>query len=401
MNLLFLSLLDFSSLKDRNIYTDLLRQFTMNDHNVYVISPTEKRKKYAPIIEGGHVVIIKPYIGKIQKANLIQKGISMILLEKRLIKSIKANFSNVKFDLILYATPPITFCNAIKYVKKRDKAESYLMLKDIFPQNSVDLGFIKKKGFTCPLFFYFKRKEKKLYQISDHIGCMSKANVNYLKRHNQLKKDIHILPNTMEPNQIVKEECEYWNIRNRYHIPFDKKVFVYGGNLGKPQGIQFLIQLLEENKAKNDRFFLICGDGTEYKNLRNVVEENEYKNVKIMKGLPKGDYEKLLIHCDVGLIFLDRRFTIPNFPSRLLSYMDKELPVLAATDKNTDIGAVIESGQFGFWCEHGDLKTFQKLMDQTLKADLSLMGKNAKRYLLEHYTAEKGYNIILNHLGGK
>ena len=45
MNLLFLTMLDFSSLDERNIYTDLLRQFILHNHNVYVVSPIERKKK--------------------------------------------------------------------------------------------------------------------------------------------------------------------------------------------------------------------------------------------------------------------------------------------------------------------------------------------------------------------
>ena len=46
--------------------------------------------------------------------------------------------------------------------------------------------------------------------------------------------------------------------------------------------------------------------------------------------------------CDSELIFLDYRFTIPNFPSRLLSYMQAKLPVLACTDPNTYIEMLLK-----------------------------------------------------------
>lgn len=36
------------------------------------------------------------------------------------------------------------------------------------------------------------------------------------------------------------------------------------------------------------------------------------------------------------------------------------MPVLAATDINTDIGEVIEEGQFGYWCESNDVEQFNK-----------------------------------------
>ena len=42
MNLLFLTLLDFQNLKENNIYTDLLRYFVKQGHNVSVISPKER-----------------------------------------------------------------------------------------------------------------------------------------------------------------------------------------------------------------------------------------------------------------------------------------------------------------------------------------------------------------------
>ena len=43
MNVLFLTLVAISSLEERDIYTDLLREFTKNGHAVYVISPVERR----------------------------------------------------------------------------------------------------------------------------------------------------------------------------------------------------------------------------------------------------------------------------------------------------------------------------------------------------------------------
>lgn len=43
MNLLFLTLLDFDSINEHNIYTDLLREFCNYGHKMYVIAPIEHR----------------------------------------------------------------------------------------------------------------------------------------------------------------------------------------------------------------------------------------------------------------------------------------------------------------------------------------------------------------------
>lgn len=401
MNILFLTLLDFDSLQERNIYTDLLREFVKNGHNVSVISPVEKRKGVnTHIINEKNARILKLQIGNTQKTNIIEKGISTVMIEPIFKRATKRYFSSIKFDLILYTTPPITLVSAIEYVKKRDNAKTYLLLKDIFPQNAVDIGMLKKTGIKGILYKHFRNQEKKLYRASDRIGCMSQANVDYVIKHN-LDVDpskVEVCPNCIEViDKSVKEEARN-AIRTRYGIPLDKKVFVYGGNLGKPQGIPFLIKCLHKCKDIDGAYFLIVGDGTEYGLLEEYVNKHHQKNLKLMKRLPKEDYDTMVAACDVGMIFLDHRFTIPNFPSRLLSLMQAKLPVLAVTDPNTDIGKVIVEGNFGWWCESNSMKTFDTLLEKAIKSNKSYLGENAYNYLINNYTANIGYEIIMKRL---
>ena len=401
MNILFLTLLDFSTTKESGIYTDLMREFVKEGHNLYIISPSEKRKKVTTtLIEEENTQILKLQIGNIQKTNFIEKGFSTLKIESKFKNGIKKYFSNVHFDLILYSTPPITLQKAVEFVKKRDNAKTYLLLKDIFPQNAVDLGLLKKSGIKSVLLKYFRNKEKKLYSTSDYIGCMSKANVDFLLKNNpQISKEVvEICPNSISPEEIYIDENEKINIRNKYNIPTDKTIFIYGGNLGKPQGIEFILECLRINEKNNDSFFLIVGSGTEFNKLELFFDKEKPRNSLLLSELPKKDYELLVNTCDVGLIFLDYRFTIPNFPSRLLSYMRASIPVLAATDVNTDIGEIIEEGCFGYSCESNDVNKFNHLVTKLCDEKLRLkLGKNARNYLEEKYTSRHSYQIIIKH----
>lgn len=403
MNDLFLTLLDFDSLDERNIYTDLLREFAKHGHNLFVISPVERRKNQETrVIKTDKATILKLKIGNIQKTNIIEKGISTISIEPLFIAGIKKYFSDVKFDLVIYSTPPITFCNAIEFVKKRDGAKTYLLLKDIFPQNAVDMGMLSKTGVKSFLYKYFRNKEKKLYRISNYIGCMSQANVEYVLKHNPEinPEKVEICPNSVEVVDMSVDEKTRDEIRRKYGIPLDKKVFVYGGNLGKPQGIDFMIECLRSQEKNKEVYFLIVGDGTEYGKIETYVESDKPSNVKLMKRLPKEDYDKMVAACDVGMIFLDYRFTIPNFPSRLLSYMQAKIPVLAVTDSNTDIGKVIVDGGFGWWCESKDSQDFADLIecifsDKDMVDNLAERSKSARIYLEKEYETGRAYSTIM------
>ena len=378
----------------RGIYPDLLRKFRAEGWNIYVVTPHERSLGLpTELKEDGGVHFLGVKTLNLQKTNAIEKGVGQVLVESQFTSAIKKYLSDVKFDLVLYSTPPITFPKVIAYLKRKNpQAMTYLLLKDIFPQNAVDLGMLqgmpvqgswfKVHGWSArakyQLYKYFRRKEKKLYAYSDYIGCMSPANVKFVLEHNpEIEASrVEVAPNSVElktntddtnlTDKELREKNERYYIRKKYELPTDKPVFIYGGNLGKPQGIDYLIKCLDAVKGRTDCHFVVVGTGTELPKLQEWYDglrltayglkantnSTNHTNVTVMKGLPKEDYDMLVKYCDVGLIFLDHRFTIPNYPSRLLSYLEYKMPVICATDVNTDIGRITEENGYGFTLSH-------------------------------------------------
>lgn len=394
MNILFLTMVSTKSIDESNIYTDLMRVFVKNGDYVAIVSPAERRyNEETKFTDCGTSSVLRVKVGNLQKTNIIEKGVSTLMLESQFLSAIKKYYSGVKFDIVMYSTPPITFCSIVNYIKRRDGATSYLLLKDIFPQNAVDLGMFSK---ASVFYKFFRRKEEKLYRQSDYIGCMSEANVKYLLENNTYidSEKVHVSPNCIEIIEAAVNVANRHVVREKHDIPADATVFVYGGNLGRPQGIPYIIDCLKNNTDKCDRFFVICGSGTEYPKIKEFIDEVKPDNVLLINGLPKDEYDELVSACDVGLIFLDNRFTIPNFPSRLLSYMQAKMPVIACTDTNTDVGSVVANNGFGWWCESKNAEDFTAVLDEAVKSDLNSMGEKAYNYLKEHYSVETVYSEI-------
>lgn len=399
MNVIFLTLSRITDINQSNIYSDLMRKFCDEGHKVYIVSPSERRLQLNTSITESHsATILNVKTLNVQRTNIVEKGIGTILLEKQYQKAINKYLIGIEFDLIVYSTPPITLVGIIKYLKRQNpKAICYLLLKDIFPQNAVDIGMFGKKSFFN---WYFRRKEVALYKNSDFIGCMSPANVTFLRNNNPYipESRLEVAPNSIEVIDQKMEWIERNEIRKKYNLPIDKPIFIYGGNLGKPQGIDFLIKCLDVNKNRKDCFFLIVGDGTEFGKLSSWYEKNSDKSVKLMSYLPKEDYSKLVQSCDVGLIFLDYRFTIPNYPSRLLSYLECKMPVICATDVNTDIGRIAEENGYGYWCESVNVGVFSSLVDKMLNSDIRIMGEKGYSFLKKNYQVSNTYDAIVKHL---
>lgn len=402
MNIIFLTMSNMKDVEHPGIYGDLMRKIRNEGHQLYIVSPRERRSgEHTNLkeVDGVHILGVRTL--NLQKTSVVEKGVGQVLVEGQYKRAIKKYLTGVKFDLILYSTPPITLLGAVKYLKaKNPQSKTYLLLKDIFPQNAVDIGMMRKSGLKGFLYKHFRKQEKHLYKVSDYIGCMSPANVQYILKHNEgiSPERVEVAPNSYEVQETVLLSDEQRQaIRQKYNLPIDKPVFVYGGNLGKPQGIPFLIKCLDANSNREDCHFLVVGSGTEYGKMEAWYNEKKPHNVSLFARLPKEDYDQLVRACDVGLIFLDFRFTIPNYPSRLLPYLMEKKPIIAATDPNCDTGSIAEQNGYGYWCPSNDVGAFTQSVGKMLQSNLAQMGENGYSFYLNNYTIDNTYSAIINH----
>ena len=382
MNILYLSAVPFKIDKNPSIYTDLIEELTNFGDKITVVSIDNSLKPFQiKKVTQKNIDLICIGSFKLYNVSIFRKGLAILSLPFFMKKGLK-KLDISKFDLILYETPPITWAGIVSQLKKKNNTKSFLMLKDIFPQNAVDIGLIKKESF---IFKYFKKKEKLLYEVSDCIGCMSKGNMDYVLKNNSeiLKEKVCYFPNTKKDTGSGK-------------INFNKEKlqFIYGGNMGLPQGVLSIVSAISYFKNDEDIEFIFVGKGTEWNKISEYFRDQ--KNVKVLESLPREEYESLLSSCDAGFIFLDSRFTIPNYPSRTLAYLEKGIPIIAATDKNTDIKDLIVNNKVGLWSCSDDINSLIeniKVMKEN-KEKRRVFSKNARELFLKEFQVEKSVNLL-------
>lgn len=214
------------NVQTRGIYTDLIRKFRDEGHNVYIVYPNERRTRKSTKrikCDGVHLLGVKTL--NVTKSSVVEKGIGQILLEYQFKSAINKYYDGAKFDLILYSTPPIAFTRIINYLKTKNvSAKTYLLLKDIFPQNAVDLGMFSKGSLMHKL---FRNKEISLYKKSDYIGCMSPANVEFILNNNPFisKEKVELAPNSIELKDS-EPFFDSYSIRQKYNLPLTS-LFLY------------------------------------------------------------------------------------------------------------------------------------------------------------------------------
>ena len=384
MKVLYVSTVFPKKEENSTIYTDIVEELVTKGDQVTVVTIEKELKPFQyKVAEERGAIVFRCGCFPIYNVNFLMKGIGILFLSfflKRIIK--KINISN--FDLLLYETPPITLEGIVKKIKRSSQIKTFLMLKDIFPQNAVDIGLMKRDSF---IFKYFKRKEESLYDISDYIGCMSKGNMDYILEQNPKvsKEKVYYFPNTKK---------DTGNKDINFGFEKEKLQFVYGGNMGLAQGVVIMAPAVSSVKNDKNIEFIFVGRGTEWDKINNYFKGQE--NVKVLKSLPREEYEKLILSCDAGFIFLDPRFTIPNYPSRTLAYLEKGIPIIAATDKNTDIRNLIQDNNVGLWSCSDDIASLIeniKIMKEN-KEMRKEFSKNARELFLKEFQVEKSVELL-------
>lgn len=382
--------------KGSNIYNDLAYALHKKGHLIKVVVAEEKKNTTRTYMtEENEIPVLRVKTGNLYEVGLIEKGLTFLTIARNLKKGIKEYLNNDKFDLILFQSPPLTMQSTVRWAMKKYHAKSYLMMKDIFPQNGLDIGLYTKLN---PMYIYFKIQEKKLYKTASKIGCMSQKNIDYLLEHNKfLKNDkMGLFPNMAIIKNISQSKQEKSEIRRKYGLKENDIVAIFGGNFGKPQGLDFLLEIINKYQKNNKLKFVLIGKGTEKQKIYDTVKKKKIKNVLTFDYIPREEYEKLTRASDIGLIFLDKRFTIPNYPSKTLSYFESSLPIMAATDANTDYKDMLINEECGFWALSGDIKEYCKYFDKLINSEKLRIeiGKNGRKYYEENCNVENSVIIL-------
>lgn len=387
--------------KDSTLTKDLSDEFHRQGHKVTVVTLQEKKyeKETSLKIENGYEVLRVKSGNYFNVKSKIEKGITTALMPYILKKAIIENLRDRKFDLIYTHTPFMANPKLLSGLKKHYKCSVMINLWDIFPQNAVDLGMINNKI----LINIFKRTEKKMYECADYIGCMSKGNLEYMReRDSNFKENKYfVLKNWAKLQQL---EINGKNkVRKKYGYDQDDFIVIFGGNMGKPQKLENLLNLakmvINDKKIK----FLFIGNGSEKEKLERIVIDNKLNNVKFVEQIPREDYEKLTAACDLGLVSLDEKFTVPNFPSKTTDYFKLKLPILASLDKcsSKDYGELLQNEvKAGLFSKAGDVEElYQKFIriysDKNLRDKMS---ENGRKYYENELSVEKAYETIMKQI---
>lgn len=372
---------------------DLAVEFRRQGHEVIVAVPdhTLAAPSEAAVEDG--VTVLRIRTGRIKGASKVVRAINEVRLSSVFWKTGKRFFRANRCDLVVFYSPTIFFGRLVKRLKKLWNCKAYLILRDIFPENFVELGLLKK-GL---IYWYFKRKERQQYAAADIIGVELPRNLQYFSEQGfEGKCRLEVLYNWTAVNG---KEAIFQNTRERLGLQ-NKIVFFFGGYITADQDMDNIVRLAANVYDYPDIHFLLVGDGSDKPRLKAKIQKSRLSNISLYSSVPQKQYMGMLSEFDVGLVSLDRRKKIDCFTGKILNYMYSSIPVLASINPNNSLKHILEKAGAGFVCVNGDDDQFC-VYALRLAEDARLrkqMGQNARKLLEKSFSATRAVSQILSHI---
>ena len=367
---------------------ELACEFVNQGHVVSVITPDTKVSSIS-VEQLDGVTVYRFNSGEIKNVGKVKRAINETLLSWNAWKNCKNIFKKNPHDLIVYYSPTIFFGLLVYLLKKEWNAKSYLVLRDFFPQWTIDNKILKKHS---PITYYFKFFERINYTVADRIGVMSEKNLEWFKEYYKTDKPLDVLYNWANLQKFEKKNDKY---RKMLGLE-DKVVFFYGGNLGHAQDMMNIVRLAINMKDEKQAHFVLVGAGDEYELIEDNIKRKDIRNITLLPSVNQEEFKQMLSEFDVGLFTLSKNHITHNFPGKLLGYMVQGMPILGSINPDNDLKNILEEYEAGLVTINGEDQLFYENAKKFLNEKFRLqIGKNAKRLLIDKFSVESAAEQIV------
>lgn len=301
----------------------------------------------------------------------------------------------LKYDHILvYSNPPILPLIPDVLYRVFNKQYSYVVY-DIAPDNALKTGIIKSGSLIDRLMKYIN---KHVYSNAKHVIVLGTEMKTYVLQQ-QISNNpgnIHVIPNWyVTSNDDIVHNAEFKNLRKQYD-----KILLYSGNMGQLQDMKTIVEFLKLNKTNTKTLTILCGHGKKYAEVKQHMELNDIKNVKIYEFLTGTDYTDVLKIADACFASLIREGVGLGVPSKNYGYLANKKPLILLMDKHSDIVKHIEAYNAGIQIDNGAAEDILNFVTKHSRIDLQVLGSNAYQLFKDEYTREHNTTKYFNLLNG-
>jgi glycosyltransferase involved in cell wall biosynthesis len=372
---------------------DLAVEMSRAGHSTVVIVPTVNLPEaWTTEIMNG-IIILRIRAPNTRDIGYARRAIKEFLLPFLMLLHLKKTpFALTSWDVVAWYSPTIFFGPLVWYLKRISGCRTYLILRDIFPEWTLDLGLMHK-GLA---YTFFKAIAHIQYAVADVIGVQTESNLAYMDTWRRRPgKRVEVLNNWQTPALNIGSTIDV-----RSTPLAERKIALYIGNMGIAQGMDVLVDLAESLAYREDVGFLFVGRGSEVVRLKGKVKASGLTNILFLDEVDSCEMPGLLSQCFIGLLALDPRHKTHNIPGKFLTYLLAGLPVLARVNQGTDLMQLINDENVGHCFDCSSPEPLREFIERLIEnpAEHKLMSENGLNLAKTMFSSSKAANQIMESL---
>ena len=324
------------------ILWNLSNHFSSEGHAVEVITSTpsynlNSKKIYAKKKETINNVKIRRIDLIIESRNPLKKIINALKL------GFWTNYLAIRnnYDVIISTSiPPIAggFFAALASYITRTKFIYFCM--DLHPE----VGQISKDFSNPFLFTVLKKIDNWSCSRASPVVVHSLDMKNTLisrNKGNQFK--IEIINNFSIPTESLDKSF----FKENFKLNNDKLTIIFAGNLGRFQALEKIMDAMALLKTRKDIKLILVGEGSIKENLALKIKKTN-SNVCIFDRQPAHIVKDMIKKADIGLVSLNSNIYKYGYPSKIMTYLEQGIPIIAVLEKESEIVKLMEDEKYGF-----------------------------------------------------
>ncbi|MCD4652969.1 glycosyltransferase family 4 protein, partial [bacterium] len=288
-----------------------------------------------------------------------------------------------KPDIIYVVSHPYFLGFSAKLIKILRGGKIVLDVQDSWPEAPIALGYVPWKWLAK----FLEYTEKMVYSIADLVLTLSPEMSQHLIKRGASSEKIEVVYNWVDHSQYAPLNTS--DLRKKINL-VNSFLLVYAGNIGKPQGLDVVLNAAEITRKNKIIKYIIVGDGAEKNKLQKKANNKKLDNVVFLPRVSESEVVEYLSMADALLVHLNRApHRFGTVPSKLQVYMASGRPILLGA-----IGApfrLIKEAECGLCFEPDDAMdlsvAIKKLMGLSI-SERESMGKSGRLYAMQNFDME-------------
>lgn len=301
---------------------------------------------------------------------------------------------------IITPSPPLSIGICAWLIGTLRRAPYIYNVQEIYPDIVIQLG--RARNYWIIYFLY--RLEKFVYSKASEVTVIAPRMRERLLEKGVSNNKVHVIPNFVDVGDLVPLPKD--NDFSRKHNLYNKFVVSYAGNMGPAQGLEYFIDAAKILREEEGVCFLMMGDGILREPLRQQVEQY---NLSRFVFLPYQQYSlmgQVYAASDLCLVPQAHETGVEAVPSKVYRIMACARPVLAVTEKNSDLARLVSESSCGTFVLPGSAEYLAEMIMRAYQNQQGWqnMGMSGREHVVRHYAREtvtNQYHELIENLVSK